>query len=328
MHSFNHPKTKVRRDLFKGREKNRGITEDLLTQIGDTPMVRLRKLAPGPAELIAKVEYFNPGGSSKDRIGIALIEEAEKQGLLAKGGLIIEPTSGNTGIGLALAALLKGYRLILTMPNTMSLERVKLLNAYNVTLVLTDGTLGMKGAIDRAHELQAENPGSFIPQQFENPANPQAHYQTTAQEIWRDMEGKIDFFVSAVGTGGTITGTARGLKEKDPSIKIIAVEPAESPVLSGGTPGPHKIQGIGASFIPSILDRSLLDEVIPVSSENAFKTAKTAAQKEGLFIGISSGAALYAALEVADRSDSAEKRIVVLLPDSGERYLSDPLFGA
>lgn len=328
MHSFNHPKTKVRRDLFKGREKNRGITEDLLTQIGDTPMVRLRKLAPGPAELIAKVEYFNPGGSSKDRIGIALIEEAEKQGLLAKGGLIIEPTSGNTGIGLALAALLKGYRLILTMPNTMSLERVKLLNAYNVTLVLTDGTLGMKGAIDRAHELQAENPGSFIPQQFENPANPQAHYQTTAQEIWRDMEGKIDFFVSAVGTGGTITGTARGLKEKDPSIKIIAVEPAESPVLSGGTPGPHKIQGIGASFIPSILDRSLLDEVIPVSSENAFKMAKTAAQKEGLFIGISSGAALYAALEVADRSDSAEKRIVVLLPDSGERYLSDPLFGA
>lgn len=327
MHSFNHPKMKARSSLFKGREKNRGITEDLLTQVGDTPMVRLRKLVPGPAEVIAKVEYFNPGGSSKDRIGIAMIEEAEKQGLLTKDGLIIEPTSGNTGIGLAQAALLKGYRLILTMPDTVSLERIRLLNAYGVTIVLTEGALEMKGAIEKARELQAENPGSFIPHQFENPANSQAHYQTTAQEIWRDMEGRIDFFVCPVGTGGTITGTARGLKEKDPAVKIIAVEPAESSGLSDDSSNPYKIQGLDAEFIPSILDTSLLDEVIPVSSENALQMVKMAASKEGLFVGISSGAALHAALQIANRHDSAEKRIVVLLPDSGERYLSDPLFG-
>lgn len=326
MHTFNHFETKVRPNLFKGHEKNRTITKNLLDQIGDTPMVRLKKLMPGPAELIAKLEYFNPGGSSKDRIGIMMIEEAEKNGLLQKDSLIIEPTSGNTGIGLALAALLKGYHLILTMPDTMSIERRKLLNAYGATLVLTDGALGMKGAIEKARELQTENPGSFIPLQFDNSANPKAHYKATAEEIWRDTEGDIDYFIASVGTGGTVTGTGRRLKELKPEIKIIAVEPAESAVISGGEPGPHKIQGIGAGFIPKVLDTSLLDEVIPVRSNDAFAMVRKAASQEGLLIGISSGAALCAGLEIARRDLSDNKKIVVLLPDCGERYLSGPLF--
>ena len=276
--------------------------------------------------MLAKIEYFNPGGSVKDRIAWSMIEAAEKANILKPGGLIIEPTSGNTGIGLALVAAVKGYRLILTMPETMSLERRKLLTAYGAQLVLTEGAAGMKGAIAKAEELLAANPGAFIPQQFANPANSECHRLYTAEEIWEATEGNIDAFVAGVGTGGTITGVGEFLKKRNPSVKIFAVEPDASPVLSGGKAGPHKIQGLGAGFIPSVLNREVVDKVITVSAEDAGKAARLAAKKEGLLVGISSGAALHVALELIEQKEFENKRIVVLLPDSGERYLSTWLF--
>ena len=303
-----------------------GIADTIVEKIGNTPLVRINKLNQGGAEVLVKVESFNPGSSVKDRIALAMIEAAEKSGALKPGALIIEPTSGNTGIGLALVAAVKGYRLILTMPETMSIERRKILLAYGAELVLTEGAAGMKGAIAKALELNAANPGSFIPQQFENPANPAFHRATTAEEIWRDTDGKVDAFVSGVGTGGTLTGVGEVLKERNPAIKVFAVEPDASPVLSGGKPGPHKIQGIGAGFVPKVLNTSIIDRVIPVSAEDAGRTARDAARKEGLLIGISSGAALFAALELSKLPEFAGKRIVALLPDTGERYLSTWLF--
>ena len=298
----------------------------ILDAIGNTPIVRINKLNEGQAEVLAKVEYFNPASSVKDRIAFAMIDAAEKSGALKPGGLIIEPTSGNTGVGLALVAAVKGYRIIMTMPETMSIERRKLMAAYGAELVLTPGPAGMKGAIAKAEELKAANPGSFIPQQFENPANPEAHRKTTAQEILRDTDSKVDAFVAGVGTGGTITGIGEVLKAANPNVKIFAVEPKDSPVLSGGKPGPHKIQGIGAGFVPKVLNTDILDEIIPVDSQDAGATARLSAQKEGLLIGISSGAALFAALQLSKRPEFAGKRIVVLLPDCGERYLSSWLF--
>lgn len=298
----------------------------ILDAIGNTPIVRINKLNEGQAEVLAKVEYFNPASSVKDRIAFAMIDAAEKSGALKPGGLIIEPTSGNTGVGLALVAAVKGYRIIMTMPETMSIERRKLMAAYGAELVLTPGPAGMKGAIAKAEELKAANPGSFIPQQFENPANPEAHRKTTAQEILRDTDSKVDAFVAGVGTGGTITGIGEVLKAANPNVKIFAVEPKDSPVLSGGKPGPHKIQGIGAGFVPKVLNTDILDEIIPVDSQDAGATARLAAKKEGLLIGISSGAALFAALQLSKRPEFAGKRIVVLLPDCGERYLSSWLF--
>ena len=302
------------------------IAENILETIGNTPLVKIRNLNPGKAEVIAKVEFFNPGGSVKDRIGLAMIEAAEKDGSLKPGGLIIEPTSGNTGIGLALAAAVKGYKLILTMPDTMSVERRKLLAAYGAELVLTPGADGMKGSIEKAEEIRAAHPGSIIPQQFENPANPACHKKYTAEEIWNDTDGKVDVFVAGVGTGGTLTGVAEGLKAHNPEVQVIAVEPDASPILSGGKPGPHQLQGIGANFIPGILNPEIIDRVMPVSAEDAGRTARAAAVKEGLLIGISSGAALFAALELSKEAGFAGKRIVVLLPDNGERYLSTWLF--
>ena len=298
------------------------IARNILERIGGTPLVKINKLNQGAAEVVAKVEFFNPGGSVKDRIAFAMIEAAEKAGLLKPGALIIEPTSGNTGVGLALVAAVKGYHLILTMPETMSVERRKLAAAYGAEIELTEGAQGMKGAIAKALELQKQNPGSFIPQQFENPANPAYHQAHTGPEIWTDAEGKVDAFVAGVGTGGTLTGVAKYLKERNPAIRIYAVEPDTSPVLSGGKPGPHKLQGIGAGFVPGVLDTGIISEVITVSAENAGKTARAAAAREGLLVGISSGAALYAALELAKKPEFAGKRIVVLLPDTGERYLS------
>ena len=302
------------------------IANNILEKIGGTPLVRINKLNQGGAEVIAKVESFNPGGSVKDRIAFAMIEAAEKAGVLKPGALIIEPTSGNTGVGLAFVSAVKGYHLILTMPETMSIERRKLAAAYGAEIVLTEGALGMKGAIAKALELQAQNPGSFIPQQFENPANPAYHKAHTGPEIWTDADGKVDAFVAGVGTGGTLTGVAEYLREKNPAVKIYAVEPDTSPVLSGGKPGPHKIQGIGAGFIPKVLNTKIVTEIITVSAENAGKTARAAAAQEGLLVGISSGAALYAALELAKKPEFAGKRIVALLPDTGERYLSTWLF--
>ena len=302
------------------------IANTILDRIGDTPLLRIGGMNRGDAEVLAKVESFNPGSSVKDRIALAMVDAAERSGALKPGGLIIEPTSGNTGIGLALVAAVKGYRLILTMPETMSLERRKLLLAYGAELVLTDGALGMKGAIAKAEELHAANPGAVIPQQFDNPANPAIHRQTTAEEIWRDADGKIDVFVAGVGTGGTLTGVGSVLKERNPAVKIVAVEPDDSAVLSGGKPGPHKLQGIGAGFTPKVLDASLIDKIITVSAEHAGNTAREAAKTEGLLIGISSGAALYAALKLSKQPEYAGKRIVVLLPDSGERYLSTWLY--
>jgi len=302
------------------------IAKNILEKIGGTPLVRIGKLNRGGAEVVAKVEFFNPGGSVKDRIAFAMIEAAEKAGVLKPGALIIEPTSGNTGVGLALVAAVKGYHLILTMPETMSIERRKLAAAYGAEIVLTEGAKGMKGAIAKALELQAQNPGSFIPQQFENPANPAYHKAHTGPEIWKDADGKVDAFVAGVGTGGTLTGVAEYLKEKNPNVKIFAVEPDTSPVLSGGQPGPHKIQGIGAGFVPKVLNTGIVTKVITVSAENAGKTARAAAAQEGLLVGISSGAALYAGLELAKQPEFAGKRIVVLLPDTGERYLSTWLF--
>lgn len=304
------------------------IANTVLERIGGTPLVRINNLGSTHAEVVAKVEFFNPGGSVKDRIALAMIEAAEKGGLLKPGALIIEPTSGNTGVGLALVAAVKGYKLILTMPETMSIERRKLASAYGAEIVLTAGADGMKGAIAKALELQKQYPGSFIPQQFENPANPAYHTLTTGPEIWQDTDGKVDALVAGVGTGGTLTGTGEYLKAKNPDIKIYAVEPDTSPVLSGGTPGPHKIQGIGAGFVPKVLKTDLITGVITVSAENAGKTAREAAAKEGLLVGISSGAALYAALELAQKPEFAGKRIVALLPDTGERYLSTWLFEA
>ena len=302
------------------------IANTILDKIGGTPLVRINKLNQGGAEVVVKVESFNPGGSVKDRIGFAMIEAAEQAGQLKSGALIIEPTSGNTGIGLAFVAAVKGYHLILTMPETMSIERRKLAQAYGAEIVLTEGAKGMKGAIAKALELREANPGSFIPQQFENPANPAYHKAHTGPEIWADADGKVDAFVAGVGTGGTLTGVGEYLREKNPDVKIFAVEPDTSPVLAGGAPGPHKIQGIGAGFVPKVLKTDLITEVIGVSAENAGKTARAAAAQEGLLVGISSGAALYAALELAKRPEFAGKRIVALLPDTGERYLSTWLF--
>ena len=302
------------------------IYGSILEKVGGTPLVRIGKLNEGGAEVLVKVEYFNPGSSVKDRIALAMIEAAEAAGQLKPGALIIEPTSGNTGIGLALVSAVKGYHLILTMPETMSIERRKLAQAYGAEIVLTDGAQGMKGAIAKALELRDANPGSFIPQQFENPANPAYHKATTGPEIWADADGKVDAFVAGVGTGGTLTGVGEYLRSQNPSVKVFAVEPDTSPVLSGGKPGPHKIQGIGAGFVPKVLDTGLITEVIQVSSENAGKTARAAAAKEGLLVGISSGASLYAALELSKRPEFAGRRIVALLPDTGERYLSTWLF--
>ncbi len=302
------------------------IARNILDTLGSTPLVNISNIPHGAANVLAKVEFFNPGGSVKDRVGAAMVEAAEKAGVLAPGGVIIEPTSGNTGIGLAIVAAVKGYKLILTMPDTMSVERRKLAQAYGAEIVLTPGAAGMTGAVDKAVELHKNIPNSFIPQQFENPANADAHYRSTAPEIWADCDGKIDYFVCGVGTGGTLTGIGTYLKEKNPDIKIIAVEPDESAVLSGGKPGLHKLQGIGAGFIPQVLDTALIDEIIAVSAENAGKTARSAAVKEGILVGISSGAALFAALEISRRPEAEGKNIVVLLPDTGERYLSTWLF--
>ena len=301
------------------------IAKQLTELIGNTPMVELNGTSRHWAlskPLIAKVEYFNPGGSAKDRIALAMIEDAEKKGTIAPGATIIEPTSGNTGIGLAMVAAVKGYKLILTMPETMSIERRNLLKAYGAELKLTEGNKGMKGAIDAAEELRDSIPGSIILQQFENPANPQCHYDTTAEEIWQQTDGNIDVFVAGVGTGGTLSGTGKRLKELNPNIHIVAVEPESSPILSGGKAGAHKIQGIGANFIPANYNAAVADEVITVSDDSAIDTARLLAHKDGLLVGISSGAAAYAAATIAKREDYADKRIVVLLPDTGERYLS------
>ena len=302
------------------------IHEKITELVGNTPLVRIRNLNKGAAEVVAKVEYFNPGGSVKDRIALAMVEAAEASGALKPGGTLIEPTSGNTGVGLALVAAVKGYKLILTMPDTMSVERRKLAAAYGAELVLTPGADGMKGAIAKANELHEATPNSLIPQQFENPANPEKHYRTTGREILRDTDGKVDVFVAGVGTGGTLSGVGNALREANPDVKIYAVEPDTSPVLSQGRAGPHKIQGIGAGFVPRTLDTTIYDGVIPVSAEDAGAAARAAAKEEGLLVGISSGAALHAALQLAQKPEFAGKRIVVLLPDTGERYLSTWLF--
>ena len=302
---------------------NLGATE----KIGFTPLIEIpRSLNRGGARVLAKVEFFNPGGSVKDRVAKAMIEAAEKDGTLKPGATIIEPTSGNTGVGLALVSAVRGYHLILTMPETMSVERRKLAAAYGAEIVLTPGAEGMKGAIAKAEELRDSTPGAVILQQFENPANPEAHYCTTGPEIWADTNGEVAALVAGVGTGGTITGTGRYLKERNPAVKLVAVEPDTSPVLSGGAPGPHKLQGIGAGFVPKVLDKTLLDEIVTVSAEDAGRTARAAAAQAGLLIGISSGAALHAALELAKRPEHAGQTIVVILPDTGERYLSTWLF--
>jgi cysteine synthase A len=305
------------------------IKKSLTELIGNTPMLEITNYNEQnniDATIITKLEYFNPGGSVKDRVGYAMIKDAEDKGLLNKDSVIIEPTSGNTGIALAFIAAAKGYRIILTMPETMSVERRSLLAALGAELVLTPGPAGMKGAIKRAEELAVEIPNSFIPQQFKNPANPEYHRNTTAEEIWRDMDGKVDIFVAGVGTGGTITGVGEVLKKKNPNIKIVAVEPMDSPVLSGGNPGPHKIQGIGAGFVPDIMNMGVVDEIMKIRNEEAFESSRKLAKAEGLLAGISSGAALYAATELAKRPENKGKNIVVLLPDTGERYLSTPLF--
>lgn len=298
------------------------IVDNITGLIGNTPLVKFNRIIrPGMAAVLAKVEYFNPGGSVKDRICLAMIEDAEARGLLKKGATIIEPTSGNTGIGLAMISAAKGYHCILTMPETMSIERVYILRSYGAEVVLTPGPDGMCGAIMKADELHKNTPNSFMPQQFKNPANPQIHRTTTAKEIWEATDGNVDAFVAGVGTGGTITGVGEFLKSHKPHIKVIAVEPAKSPVLSGGKPSPHKIQGIGAGFVPDVLNRNIIDLVIQVEDEKAFDTAKMLAREEGLFVGISSGAAAWAALKVAEEMGSG-KTVVTLLPDTGERYIS------
>ena len=305
------------------------IYQSLTELIGRTPLLELRNIEKAEnlqAKLIVKLEYFNPGGSVKDRIALAMIEAAEQSGQLKPEALIIEPTSGNTGVGLAWVASVKGYQLILTMPETMSIERQNLLKALGAKLILTPGSEGMKGAIRKANELKEANPGAFIPQQFENPANPEAHLRTTAEEIWQDTDGQVDIFVAGVGTGGTLSGTATGLKRHKPTVKAVAVEPESSHVLSGGQPGPHKIQGIGAGFEPKNFRRDVVDEILPVADNDAIRTSRLLAHKEGLLVGISSGASLYAAIQVAKRPENAGKTIVALLPDTGERYLSTVLY--
>ena len=307
------------------------IAQKLTDLIGNTPMLALNRYsreAGLPEPIIGKLEYFNPLGSVKDRIAFAMIEAAEAAGKIKPDTVIIEPTSGNTGIGLAFVAASRGYKLILTMPETMSVERRNLLKALGAELVLTPGAEGMKGAIRKAEELAQANPNSFLPQQFKNPANPEIHRKTTAEEIWRDTAGKVDIFVAGVGTGGTITGVGEVLKSRNPAVQVIAVEPADSPVLSGGQPGPHKIQGIGAGFVPDVLNRTVIDEIITVKNDDAMATGRELARTEGLLIGISCGAAVWAATQVARRPENKGKVIVVILPDTGERYLSTPLFTA
>ncbi len=305
-------------------------TYDRITDlIGSTPLLRLTNYIASnelDADIFAKLEYFNPAGSVKDRVAKAMIDDAEEKGLLKPGSVIIEPTSGNTGIGLAAVASARGYKVILTMPETMSIERRNLLKAYGAQLVLTEGSKGMKGAIAKADELAKETPNSFIPSQFTNPANPKAHLSTTGPEIWNDTDGKVDIFVAGVGTGGTVSGVGEYLKSQNPNVKIVAVEPAGSPVLSKGTPGPHKIQGIGAGFVPDTLNTEIYDEIIAVENEDAFATGKALARGEGLLVGISSGAAVFAATQLAKRPENKGKMIVALLPDTGERYLSTPMF--
>ena len=306
------------------------VYKSALDLVGKTPLVevcRLEEQEQLAARLLVKLEYLNPAGSVKDRVGKALIEDAEARGLIAPGATLIEPTSGNTGIGLAVAAAIKGYKLILTMPDTMSVERRNILKAYGAEIVLTEGAKGMTGSIEKAKELAAQIPGSFIPGQFDNPANPQAHRDTTGPEIWQDTDGQVDIFVGTVGTGGTLTGTGEYLKSQNPMMKVVAVEPADSPLLSGGQAGPHAIQGIGANFIPSILNTDLYDEVICVTGDDAYATSKLLTRTEGILTGMSSGAALWAGLQLAMRPENAGKTIVVLLPDSGDRYYSTPLFG-
>ncbi|HEX2950105.1 MAG TPA: cysteine synthase A [Armatimonadota bacterium] len=303
------------------------IANNLTELVGHTPLLRLQRVSQGTlADVVVKIESFNPGGSVKDRIGLAMITAAEEAGLLTKDSVIIEPTSGNTGIGLAWVAAARGYRIILTMPDTMSIERRNLLKAYGAELVLTPGVQGMKGAVSKAEELATQIPHAFVPQQFKNPANPEIHRKTTAEEIWADTAGKVDIVIGGVGTGGTITGVGEVLKSRKPSVQVIAVEPFTSPVLSGGAPGPHKIQGIGPGFVPDVLNKGILDEIYKVKNEEAFEIGRRLAHEEGLLVGISSGAATFAALQVAKRPENKGKLIVAILPDTGERYLSTPLF--
>ncbi|MCL4234148.1 MAG: cysteine synthase A [Deltaproteobacteria bacterium] len=303
------------------------IASDLCALVGRTPLVRLDRFAAGlPGEIVAKLESFNPCGSVKDRIGLAMIEAAERDGHLKPGGVIVEPTSGNTGIALAWVAAVKGYRLILTMPETMSIERRKILQALGAEIVLTPGTEGMKGAIAQAERLVARLPGAFMPQQFQNPANPEVHRRTTAEEIWEDAGGRIDWFVAGVGTGGTVSGTGQVLKRRNPALRVVAVEPTTSPVLSGGAPGPHMIQGLGAGFVPDVYDGGIVDEIIQITNDQAMETARRLAKTEGLLCGISSGAAAAAAYQIASRPEAEGRRIVVIIPDTGERYLSTPIY--
>lgn len=318
--------TRMVQSKKKGGRKMQKIYSDITKTVGMTPLVRLNNVTAGcKARVVAKLESFNPLGCVKERIALSMIEAAEQQGLINKDSILIEPTSGNTGIGLALVAAARGYRLILTMPDTMSIERRKLMQLMGAKIVLTPGSEGMKGTIRKAEELVAETPGAFMPQQFVNPANPEIHRKTTAEEIWNDTEGKVDIFVAGVGTGGTITGVAEVIKARKPSFRAVAVEPADSPVLSGGQPGPHKIQGIGAGFIPGVLNVAIIDEVVRVTNDDAIETARELARREGILAGISSGAALWAALQVAKRPENEGKLVVVILPDTGERYLSTVL---
>jgi cysteine synthase A len=302
------------------------IFEDITAAIGYTPLVKINRLANKQARVLVKLESFNPCGSVKDRIGLSMIKAAEEEGLINDDTVIIEPTSGNTGIGLAFVCAARGYRLVLTMPESMSIERRKLLKLFGAELILTPAERGMPGAIEKANQLLAEHPNYFMPQQFQNPANPQIHRETTAEEIWTDSDGEIDIFIAGVGTGGTLTGCGEVLKDRKKDLRVIAVEPADSPVLSGGKPGPHKIQGIGAGFVPDVLNRNVIDEIIKVSNNDAIETARQLASKEGILVGISSGAAMWAAIQVSNRPESSGKTILAILPDTGERYISTAMF--